>query len=80
VVSLQILLAGFGGCLCRWMRGLAGVVGEVGGFGLLAMVVESLFASKARSGTSTKLNVAHRCQWTKPLERNHLRASLARSC
>jgi len=39
VVSLQILLAGFGGCLCRGDEGLAGVVGEVGGFGLLVMVV-----------------------------------------
>jgi len=30
------LLAEFGRCLCRWLEGLAGVVGEVGGFRLLA--------------------------------------------
>jgi len=33
------LLAGFGRCLCRWREGLAGVVGDVGGFRLLVIVV-----------------------------------------
>lgn len=33
------MLAGFGRCLCRGDEGLAGVVGEVGGFRLLVMVV-----------------------------------------